>query len=845
MLTLVSAPAGCGKTTLAAAWATSGAALGPVAWLSLDEDDDQPGVFWSYVLAALSRAGVSVSGVGMPTADETVDHSLLIRLAAGLSEQSEPVVLVLDNAQVLVGRAVLDSIDFVLGHAGGRLRLIIVTRVDPALPLYRYRLAGSINEIRLGELAFTPVEARALLTAHDADLPEGAAIAAAEEARGWAASLRLAALSLQHGGDTGAHPAGDHSEISAYFLAEFLNVQPPVIRDFLLRTSIVDRIWPALAVSLTGRRNAAPLLAQLAEANAFVTPSTEDCGAYEYHPLVRELLRARLQVETPRRIGRLHRTAAHWLADAGRLTDASRHAAAAGDWEYAAWLVIEDLGIGQLLLGPEVARHTAIFADMPAGTAGPEAAVVQSATALAGFDTEASGKHLLRARELVTEGPTDHDLALQLAIAATEAVSAGIRGDIDGALIATNLAEGLLSEAPAYGIDVPTALRTEIPFTKGSVLFAAGEFTEAGTAFAEALRASEGPGGAYLQVYCLGQLALVEAHRGRLRKATEFARKAHATADRCGLAVRDRPPAADVALAWVHTEEYDIAAARTHCERASVSGISDDAVSAGSLALIRGRLHRARGDFAGAVAAVDRAHMTPTVAPTPTWLLRRLAVSAAVWRVAGGTLDVGGARTAVAEGPQSPQISLALASIDLARGDAAAAATTAAEILRQAHQPLDVQVEGLLLTAACALAEGRTAPAREALDHSLRLAAAERLRRPVMEAPPRLRRFLRRDRDLAERNAWLGAPVVGTATCGTRPAGAISTKPAPPIVDLPTDKEMEVLRHLAALLSTEEIANTMFVSVNTVKTHVRGILRKLGASRRNEAIRRARELGWI
>jgi LuxR family maltose regulon positive regulatory protein len=151
----------------------------------------------------------------------------------------------------------------------------------------------------------------------------------------------------------------------------------------------------------------------------------------------------------------------------------------------------------------------------------------------------------------------------------------------------------------------------------------------------------------------------------------------------------------------------------------------------------------------------------------------------------------------------------------------------------------------LLLTAACALAEGRTAPAREALDHSLRLAAAERLRRPVMEAPPRLRRFLRRDRDLAERNAWLGAPVVGTATCGTRPAGAISTKPAPPIVDLPTDKEMEVLRHLAALLSTEEIANTMFVSVNTVKTHVRGILRKLGASRRNEAIRRARELGWI
>jgi LuxR family transcriptional regulator, maltose regulon positive regulatory protein len=846
MLTLVSAPAGWGKTMLVTSWAITEAAPGPVAWLSLDEDDDQPGVFWSYVLTALARAGVRVSGIGLPTLNETVDHSLLIRLAAAVSEQSQPVVLILDNAQGLSRPGVLDGIDFLLRHAGGRLRLVILTRSDPALPLHRYRLAGSMSEVRLNELAFTPAEARAVLAAHDADLPESAAIAVAEKARGWAASLRLEALSLQHRSETGASPAGGHTEISAYFLAEFLNVQPSGIREFLLLTSVVDRMWPALAARLTGRREAASILARLADANAVVTPKAEDGGAYEYHPLVRDLLRAQLQEESPHKIARLHRKAAHWLADADRLADATRHAVAARDWDYAAWLLIEDLSIGRLLIGPDGARHTEMFAGMPSGTASPEAAVIQSAAALAGFDTDGCAKHLARARELVPEGPVDHRRALQLAIAATDAVSAGVRGDVDGALIAIHVAEGLLSEASASGVDMPAALRTLIPFTKGSVLFAAGELTEASMAFAEGLRASDGPGGSYLQICCLGQLALVEVHRGRLRKATEFARRAHATADRSGLAIEDRPAAADVALAWVHAEEYDIAAARTHCERAAAtSGIRNDPMSAGSLALIRARLRRARGDFAGAVAVVDRTQSTPTTPPTPAWLRARLEVSAAVWRAASGPSTVDPVSGTIGEVPRSPQSSLALASIALAGGDAAGAAATAAEILRQASLPLDAEVEGWLLTATCELAEGRTARAREVLDHSLRLAAAETLRRPVIEAPAPLRRFLRRNQDLAERNAWLGAPITGIGIPATRTAGAPAAGRASPIVELLTDKEMEVLRHLAALFSTEEIAHTMFVSVNTVKTHVRGILRKLAASRRNEAIRRARELGWI
>ena len=844
-LTLVSAPAGCGKTMLAATWVAAGQAPGPVVWLSLDEDDAQPGMFWSYVLTALARSGVILSGVGLPARADKVDQSVLIRLAAGLSERPEPVVLILDNAQVLTGRAVLDELDFLLRHAGGRLRLVILTRDDPELSLYRYRLAGSITEVRLDQLAFTPAEGRAVLTAYHTDLSEAAATAVVERAQGWAAGLRLAALSLRHRPEAdrqGSHAGIGHDEIAAYFDAEFLNTQPPDIRNFLLRTCVVDRIWPDLAVSLTGRRDAAAILARLAHANTFVTPSAGEGGGYEYHPLIRELLQAQLQKESPRRIGWLHRRAARWLAGAGRLTDAIAHAVAAADWEYAACLVVDDLGVGSLLTGPEGARFAKTFAGMPAGTAGPEAAVVQSAVALARFDTEACAKHLLRARELVPAGPTDHARALQLAIAVTEAVSAGVSGDVKGALIAIPVAEGLLSDAYAGGIDVPTTLRALIAFTKGSVLLAAGDLSDAGAALAEGLRACDGPGGEYLQVCCLGQLALVEVHRGRLRKAADYARRAHATADRHAMAIQDLPPAVDAALAWVHAEQYDLAAAQLHCDRAAATtAIRTDPVAAASLALTRARLHRARGDLTGAGAVVDGAQAAARTTPVPPWLLDRLAVSATVWRAASGT-PAAVASVAVHDPPQSPQSALALASITLGSGDVASARATAAEVLRQARLPLDAQVDGWLLTATCELAQGRTSPAREALDHALKLASTERLRRPVIEAPPLLRRFLRQDPGLAEPHAWLGTPVVETRKLW--PASAPS-ETVTPIVEPLTDKEMEVLRHLAAFLSTEDIARTMLVSANTVKTHVRAILRKLATSRRNEAIRRARELGMV
>ena len=193
-LTLVSAPAGSGKTVLVSSWVSAGAAPGPVTWVSLDSGDEAPGVFWSYVLEGLSRSGVPVESVGMPVCAEAVDQSLLMRLAATIAEQPRPVVLVLDDAEVLTGTEVGNGLDFVIRNAAPQLRVVVITRVDPPMPLHRYRVDGSMTEIRLAELAFTLPEAKALLAEHGTRVSVGTLVALAERTKGWAAGRRPAGL---------------------------------------------------------------------------------------------------------------------------------------------------------------------------------------------------------------------------------------------------------------------------------------------------------------------------------------------------------------------------------------------------------------------------------------------------------------------------------------------------------------------------------------------------------------------------------------------------------------------------------------------------------------------------
>jgi LuxR family maltose regulon positive regulatory protein len=856
-LTLVSAPAGSGKTVLASAWATSGAPLGPVIWISLDEEDDLVGVFWSYVLAGLVSGGVDVGGVRPPERLDAVDHSLLVRLAARLSERSTPVVLVLDNAEGLTRQPIFDSLDFLVRHVAGRLRLVLVTRVDPNLSLPQYRLDGSVTEIRFPELAFTAEEARELLTGRKPDVSDSAVLAFSHRTRGWAAGLRLVGVDDGRDGEVGDTVDVSGTDIAVYFRSEVLDAQAPRVRDFLLTTSVVDVLYPDLAACLSGSRNAGAIVRELAQASVFVdaVPGAEE--AYAYHPLVRDLLRAELRHESQARARRLHRKAARWLADAGRTTEAIKEHAAADDWEEAAELLVADRAVARLLAGTRTAGIAEIVARMPAGTPGPAAAVAAAALAVLEGDLDACDKHLRRADELVTRGGADV-AGLPLAVALTGMARAGAAGEADETLAFAAAVQDLPVDLGAAPDAETSAL---VHFCAGRGRLARGELASARDMFAAAGRAASTDESRSLRARSLAQLALVDAATGALHSAADAARDALESMQGSGAAgcehapAEPAPAAAHVALAWVRMEQSDLEGAGRHVEDAwAARDAESEPICDAAIVLVRARLLRLGGDLPGALRLLSHWRGRRPIR-TPEWLARRLDASEAMVLVAQGESEAAEELVRRFATQDAPECLLAHAWVKLTNGGAAESGRSARQVAKQQGTSLELRVEANLLSAASALAMSRPEAAAEAVDEALRLASPEGIRRPLDEAPSRLRALLRQheQRQHAEvppTAAPDAPPALGGPPKPRREARppdrprALAT-PADVLVQPLTEREREVLTYLDELLPTDEIAARMFVSVNTVKTHVRAILRKLAADRRNEAVRRARGLGLI
>jgi LuxR family maltose regulon positive regulatory protein len=862
-LTLVSAPAGSGKTVLVSTWVTSGDAPGPIVWISLEEEDQQPGVFWSYLLAGLRRADVEIGKVGPSDRVDVVKHAELVRLAAVLCERSTPVVLVLDNAEALTRQQVLDDLDFLVRHAAGRLRLVLVTRVDPNLSLPQYRLEGSVAEIRFAELAFTPDEARQLLDGRKPELSDAALAAFSHRTRGWAAGLRL--VDVDDGREGLVDDPADFTgtDIAVYFRSEVLDAQPARVRDLLLSTSVVDVLYPDLSIALSGSREAAPTLRELAQASVFLDPVPGATEAYAYHPLVRDLLRAQLRLEAPSRVRRLHRKAARWLAEAGRTAEALQQSAAADDWEAAAELFVEDRAVGRMLIATSPGIGD-VFARMPAATPGPAAALAAAATDVVRGDLDSADKQLRRADELVARGSRTDD-GLPLALAATATARAALAGEADEALAGAALVQDLLADVAS----------TPAPDMVALALFGAGRgrlvHGELGSA-RELFTAAVGPDAPDLaerfRRHVLAQLALVEAVDGRLDAAVQTASEALSvpgpTATGAAATAAEIPhgylgvAAAHVALVWVAVERGDLMTARHHVQAAWADdkGLRDP-VCAAVLTLVRSRQMRLEGDVGGAVRIL--AHWRDRRGGrTPPWLTRRMEAVEALALLADGRAEAAESRVRQFAAPETPDCLLAHGWVKLAAGDAAESWRTARQVARQSTIPVEFLVEANLLGAAGALALSRPDAAAAGVDEARRLASAEGLQRPFEEAPARLRTLLaQRDHHRAPETAP-GSPaaspqlVPGPRRTGGPPARIVAAGAAhggsredDVIVQPLTEREHEVLTYLDQLLPTEEIAARMFVSVNTVKTHVRAVLRKLAAERRNEAVRRARELGLV
>jgi LuxR family transcriptional regulator, maltose regulon positive regulatory protein len=829
-LTVVCAPAGTGKTILAGSWVTSGIVPGPVVWISLDEDDDRPGVFWTYVVAGLERAGVDVEGVTLPRSAETVDRSMLVHLAARMSERADPVVMVLDNADGLAGPRLPGDLDFLLRHTGGRLRLVVLARADPALPLPLYRLERLIAEIRFPDLAFTLGEARELLRARHRDLPENTVHSVWDRTRGWAAALRLTELPGAPGDDADRDlPALAGSDLAAYFRSEVLGKLPGQVTDVLLATSVADVVPAELARHLSGSKDAGMMLRTLAQQAAFVETESGQEEAYRYHAVVRDLLAAQLRSEFPRRWWRLQRKAARWSESAGRTVEAVHHYATAGDWDRAARLLVRRDAIGRLLTGPPSAPLAVACARMPTELEGPEPAVAAAAVALLHGDLEASDKHLSRAEELVPSEPADQRRDLDAAVAVTALTRFAASGAPGGGPVA-DAAEAAVDRLRAVR-PVDPAVGALLAYGRGCVHAADGDVTGAREALGAAARSAQEAGCPELASRSLARLALAEALLGRLGDACDTAARARAGVQTTGIA--------DVALAWVASERGDLPEATGHARRAAGDPLLRvDATTAAVLALVRARLLRARGDLPGAAAALDRLRDAP--GRLPSGLADRVVAAGSSLLLAQGRLDAAADSVRDAKTDDGWSCLLALGWAELPQGRAAEAEARARRVIRHPTTPLDLQVEAHLLAAACALALSRPESAGAALDEAVRLAAAERIRRPFDQAPRRVRALLQQRDDHAGHPLSAGRPGAAGGAAVPR-ARAPENRAVQPL----TDRERDVLGYLDDLLPTEEIAARMFVSVNTVKTHVRAILRKFAVERRGEAVRLARDLGLL
>jgi len=760
-----------------------------------------------------------------------MDHEFLVQLAAALAATEPPVILVLDDLHLLTERPALQGLTYLMRNAPQGLRVMVASRIDPLLPLHRFRLTGELTEIRVDQLAFSVPEAGLLMAQHDVALPQDALECLTERAEGWAAGLRLAAISMHEHPDPEQFVkefVAEDSPVVGYLVEEVLNAQPPRIRDLLLRTSILDSFDTGIASEL-GDEQAGSDVADLVRANAFVLPAGG--GWYRYHALFADVLRLKLRHESPGLVPELHRRAAGWYRRNGLLTQAVRHAAAAGDWQLVAGIVVGELAVGQLT---ETGGNHSLadeFTRMRPAQAWtrPEPLLVAAALALA--EDRPASTWLAAAESMLGALPPAEATPARLAAAQVRLAMSRRTGDLGSMAAAVAEAQAMLAAVPTGVVARCPWIGAQVLPGRGAVELWSGHLGEAAATFEAAIAAVPAPDSTHERAGCLGYLALADALRGRLNRATSTA----GDAERLSAPIS---PAAHVALATVHVERNELRQAHGELKRAEAAlRLYPDRLTGTVACLVAARKALAEGHPDSAVEIARKARHG---GPLPYWLERRLAMlesrACAAAGDAAAALDAAGRAD-----PASLEAAVTQAHAWLAAGDPKAARKSLAGHRERAEAvPDHVRLEAWLATARISYAAGERAEGRRSLQRALRLAEPERLRLPFALERTWLRRVLRADPDLAQVYRDLLEPdLVGPAR---EPAPKPGTRAAPVMLEPLSGRELEVLQYAAEMLDTTEIAAVLFISVNTVKSHLKSIYRKLAVTHRGEAVRRAREL---
>ena len=847
-LTLLAAPAGAGKTALLSSWVAAGRAPGPVAWLSLDGDDADRRRFWRAVLGTLSHATGDARLAALAVSPrEPMDMDLVLpALVDALDARDRPIVLVLDDLHE-VADVVREDLERLVRYPPPALRLVLVTRSDPPIGLGRLRLEGWLTEIRARDLAFTLDEAAALFDALDVPIAPAEVATLWRRTEGWSAALCLAAMSVR------AHPeperfiehfAGTDATVSDYLLSEVLARQPADLREFLLRTSVVDTVCGELADALTGDSDGQRMLARLQHGGALLAALDEHGVWHRYHPLFAELLRAELRAQLGGEVEELHGRAAVWLAAHGDRTAALRHVAAGRAWDLGAQLVIDHWV--ELLINGEMAALRPVLEAMPRErvVACPELSLAFGAAMLAFGKQEVAEPHLRAAEGAVDQVPPERQAQFAAASAAVGLYEGRFGRDPTGALTAAR--EWLVRCPVLEGDEVTPNLRGLLLTQLGIVEMWTGDL-DAAVEHLERAQAVAADGDAEWTAFASSaHLALASLLRGDLARSLRRATQALDIAERRGWARSEPAAAAYCVLAAIslQRDQLDEAERLVGQAGAALRDTRERPLLAVHV-LNRVQLLSDRGEHVDALHLLRATREQLGDWPLPATIRELLTAQEGLLEAATGKPEAGRALLRRAT-TGSLAVANALARLDLVDGEAQAARMTLAVHLDDLDTrdgvPVPIRAEAWVLDALALDALAEHEAAARSLDRALDLAEPVGLRRIVVTHGRAIGPLLRRQ----VRHGTAHPAIVGELVESIERRGRPARRPSPDALAEPlSERELAILGYLPSMMSNQEIAGALMISVNTVKTHLKAIYRKLEATGRREAVQRARELALI
>jgi LuxR family transcriptional regulator, maltose regulon positive regulatory protein len=846
-VTIISAPAGSGKTSLLRAWADRPGQPRRLALVQVQRDQHDAQQFWLALLDAVRHAGGATSGAEPPAATPDFNAPAMAgRVLSELADASGGITLVIDDLHELTSPEALAQLTRLLTNLPPKVHAILTTRHDVRLGLHQLRLAGELAEIRAADLRFSERETRELLDASGIALSAAGAALLHQRTEGWAAGLRLAAISLAGHPDPErfvAEFSGSDRTVAEYLLAEMLDRQPPDVQDLLLRTSLLDRVNGELADLLTGRPGSERILLSLEDANAFVESLDPERTWFRYHHLFADLLRLEVRRRLPEEVPAMHRRAAGWFTRHGQVAEAIRHTQAAGDWADAARLLADHSF--SLTLDGQAQTMQALLQAFSPGEDDPELALVRAMGDLAQGRLDQAAAHLAVAERYAETAPADRRRRLRVAVASLKLSlarrSGHLTGVIEQARFLASPVTGQSDEDIALGSDLRAVALMNLGTAEAWTL-GRPDAPDAERHLREGADLARQIGRPYLEVGCLAQLGFASLVLHSFATTQRRCRDAIALAERHGWGAEPVIAPALIMLAGtlIWTGEFDEGERWLQRTRQALQTDTGPDITlllhqtAGLLHAGRGRHYEALEEFGAAEYLGSQLADSQALATRTTrWLLAtqaRLGMTGEARALLAALDD---------EQASSGEIRNALAVICLAEGNPAAALAAVADVLDDTAPVLGsvTVMEAHLLAGLAQLELGDQRAANQAAERALALAEPDRLILPfAMTGSAELLEGLPRHQTA---HAALLADILDVLH-GSAPA-AQEQSSSPPAQEL-SPGELRVLRYLPTNLSRPEIAGELSVSLNTVSTHLRSIYAKLQVTDRSAAVQRAREL---